>query len=60
MAAPLMPISKVKMNIGSRIMLSTAPTVVAAMAKRGLPSARMAEFIPWANIYAGNPRMIMS
>lgn len=33
-----MPQLKPKMKSGSRIMLTTAPETVAAMAKRGLPS----------------------
>lgn len=44
-AAPIMPHSQMKMKMGSRMMLMTAPASVEIMANRGLPSARMTGFM---------------
>lgn len=49
-AAPVMPARKTKIKIGSSTRLTTAPASVEAIAKRGLPSARIIGFIACPNI----------
>ena len=45
-AAPLMPMCRGQMKIGSRMMLSTTVTMVAIIASRGLLAERKAAFRP--------------
>ena len=58
-AAPAMPMWKVKMNSGSRIVFKTAPVSVHSMEKRGLPSARIRLDPPVVRIRKGKPREVI-
>lgn len=49
-AAPVIPISKPKINSGSRITLSRAPARVEIMANCGEPSARIMGLTAWENM----------
>lgn len=58
-AAPLTPISKIKINTGSRITLRTAPITMESIAYLGLPSARIMELTAAEIIMKGIPIPIM-
>ena len=58
-AAPAIPISKVKINNGSKIVLIIAPANVQIMEYFGLPSALIRLLPPVVTIRKGNPKDVI-
>lgn len=59
MAAPAMPISKTKMKMGSKIVLTMAPESIHIMEYLGLPSARARLLRPLMMTSSGIPSATM-
>lgn len=57
-AAHFIPICSGKMKSGSRMILTTAPRTVEAMADFGLPADQMTGFMACLNIWNGMPSVI--
>ena len=58
-AAPTMPKSKIKIKMGSRMVLAMAPITIQTMEYLGLPSARIKLLMPFVTIKNGIPAKVM-